>query len=179
MKIKKNTAYFLFFLAIVVFVVSCASIFGKAVRLNKNCTATTTGTVTYVHYGGRHSSRKVTVVFQLEGKQYTAYSGDLYGAVKGQKVEVHYNPNKPSECYAGENSYEQSRSNVYILAFIITALLVVFLSIRTKRAIKNLPDAETGELPDGVKITFSGTRGVKVERPDSDNASEDDEGRLI
>ncbi|MBR0542375.1 MAG: DUF3592 domain-containing protein [Clostridia bacterium] len=179
MKMKKNMVYFLSFLAIVFFVVGCVSVFRKTVTLNKNCTATTTGTITYVHYGGRHSSRKVTVVFQLEGKQYTAYSGDLYGAVKGQQVEVHYNPDKPSECYAGEKSYEQSRSNVYILAFIITALLVVFLSIRTKRAMKNLPDAETGELPDGTKITFNGIGNVKVEYPNSDDAPNDDEDRLV
>lgn len=174
MKVKMKISYILFFLGLAVLVVSVFDVFRTTIRYDKNCTATTTGTVTYISYGGRYSLRKVTVVFQLEGKEYVAYSGGLRGVTKGQKAEVHYNPDKPSECYAGQLSYEKARAEIYILIFIAMIFVAVFVKIKMKRTSDILPDVGTGNPPDGVKITFSGTRGVKVERSD-----EDDEDRLV
>ena len=118
---------------------------GKAYRAR--CTETTEGTVTYFSKikGGRHHSSETTLAykFKLKGFEYTAdhkygknYSNMNYS--KGDRITVHYNPDKPYENYADRFCYheEVAKERLSIVG-IVWAVYLIFLTIHIVTSVRS------------------------------------------
>ncbi|SKA72373.1 hypothetical protein SAMN02745111_02341 [Eubacterium uniforme] len=93
----------------------------KGYNYKRNCTAQTQGEITYVRRGGRSLHKRFEVAFSANGNYYVA-KGGTHGfdmIHPGEIKEVHYNPNDPTESYAGSKPKEWA----YILTYIVFALV--------------------------------------------------------
>lgn len=94
----------------------------KGYNYKKNCTAQTHGEITYVRRGLRSMHKSFKVAFEVNGNLYIA-KGGTHGfnmIHTGEIEEVHYNPNDPTESYAGSMPKEWA----YILTYFVFFLIV-------------------------------------------------------
>ncbi|HAH18130.1 MAG TPA: hypothetical protein DCL29_03865 [Eubacterium sp.] len=97
----------------------------KGYNYKRNCTAQTQGEITYVRRGGRSLHKRFEVAFSANGNYYVA-KGGTHGfdmIHPGEIKEVHYNPNDPTESYAGSKPKEWAYILTYFVFFLIVGVL--------------------------------------------------------
>ena len=107
--------------AVIVIVFIFAHGFITNMHLKKVCTRSTSGTVTEVIHKGRDDSAVIT--YKAFGKNYTAEVDKA--AKKGEKIEICYNPENPSEIILKSKTEGSSLTSMMIFA--VPIVLFLFL----------------------------------------------------
>lgn len=113
----------LIFLAIFVAVKETASYFYK----KNHCTAQTTGVIAEVKlHTDEYSSDRSYIKYSVNGKEYTIEQPHYLGDKEGQKLTIHYDPNKPETAYIGDSPTDKKSlllagisSMVFVSVFVI------------------------------------------------------------
>lgn len=113
------------------------SIAGDMKALEERCTQSTTGVVTDVEAQKRTSgskSRRRTYYVYFTKFVYTANNVDVEATTTfsererldvGNEVPVHYNPDIPTECYAGESDADSFPKSAIIVVMVMGVIFVL------------------------------------------------------
>lgn len=111
-------------IGVILLVVTCWAGY-KGYNHKKNCTSQTQGEITYVRRGSRSMHKRFEVTFAVDGNYYVAKGGthgfDMIHT--GEIKEVHYNPNNPTESYAGSMPKEWAYICTYFVFFLIVGIV--------------------------------------------------------
>lgn len=128
-------------IVLIVMAVKLFSIAGELKAIEKKCTAVTTGVVTNVEAQKRTSGRKsgrrtyyvyfTEYVYSVDGMDIHASKtfGESSRLNMGDEVAVHYNPDQPTEAYAGASTANSFPKGV-IIGVLVLGIVFVLVGFR-------------------------------------------------
>jgi uncharacterized protein YxeA len=94
-----------------------------------HCTAQTTGIIAEVKlHTDEYSSDRSYIKYSVNGKEYTLKLFHHLGDKEGQKLTVHYDPNKPETAYIGDSPTDKKSLLLAGISFMIfMSAFVIYL----------------------------------------------------